>query len=149
MDFPAQSAKTCISPRKLIEDLKKKPVKVLASEHYMAIFENEDDIIFLTPDFKILSKLDLGGVIVTAPGIDVDFVSRFFAPKLGIDEDPVTGAAHCELTPYWAKKLNKTRLTARQLSRRGGDIFCELKDDRILLSGKAVKYMEARIDIET
>jgi predicted PhzF superfamily epimerase YddE/YHI9 len=122
MDFPSHPVKACPIPRELVEGLYKEPVEVLSSEDYIAVFENEDDIISLVPDFEILKRLDLRGVIVTAPGRKVDFVSRFFAPKLGINEDPVTGAAHCELTPYWANRLNKTRLMARQLSRRGGGI---------------------------
>ena len=84
---------------------------------------------------------------VTAPGDQVDFVSRFFAPKYGIPEDPVTGSAHCELTPYWAAKLNKTRLRARQVSRRGGEVTCELRGERVALAGSAVLFMEADIYI--
>ncbi|MEK8088647.1 PhzF family phenazine biosynthesis protein [Thermithiobacillus plumbiphilus] len=85
------------------------------------------------------------GVIITSPGIDVDFVSRFFAPKLGVPEDPVTGSAHCELAPYWANKLGKTTLAAKQVSKRGGNIICEIKADRVILSGCAVTFMEAEI----
>ena len=93
----------------------------------------------------LLGQLDLRGVIVTAPGTDVDFVSRFFAPKLGIPEDPVTGSAHCALAPYWAKRLGKNVLSARQVSRRGGNICCELKTDRVILSGSAVTVMTSEI----
>jgi predicted PhzF superfamily epimerase YddE/YHI9 len=100
----------------------------------------------LKPNFDALNKLDLRGVVVTAEGKEVDFVSRFFAPRYGINEDPVTGSAHCSLTPYWADKLNKTILSARQVSERTGYIECELKGNRVLLSGKAVKYMEGKIN---
>ena len=113
----------------------------------MAVFENEDDILSIDPDFESLKKLGLRGVIATAPGRNVDFVSRFFAPKFGINEDPVTGSAHCELTPFWANKLGKNRLFARQLSKRGGELVCELRDDRIFIYGKAVKYLEGRINL--
>ena len=146
MDFPAQPATPCTCPQLLIEGLGKAPVEVLSSEDYMAVFERAEDVIALEPNFDTLSKLDLRGIIVTAKGEDVDFVSRFFAPRYGINEDPVTGSAHCALTPYWAARLNKTRLSARQVSKRGGYVSCELKANRVVLSGKAVKYMEGRIN---
>lgn len=146
MDFPSQPATPCTSSPLLVDGLGKAPVEVLASEDYMAVFENERDVIALRPNFDALSKLDLRGIIVTAKGNDVDFVSRFFAPRYGINEDPVTGSAHCALTPYWAAKLDKTKLSARQVSKRGGYLECELKGSRVVLSGKAVKYMEGRIN---
>jgi PhzF family phenazine biosynthesis protein len=145
MDFPSQPGKPCECPPLLIEGLGNEPADVLTSEDYMAVFNNEDDVIALKPNFHALSDLDKRGVIVTARGKDVDFVSRFFAPRHGINEDPVTGSAHCTLTPYWAGKLNKTRLSARQVSKRSGTIECELKGDRVFLSGKAVKFMEGTI----
>ena len=147
MDFPALSTKQCAAPKALIDGLGKQPVKVLASEDYIAVFENEAAIRALAPDLSMLNQLDLRGVIVTAPGDQVDFVSRFFAPKLGIAEDPVTGSAHCELTPYWAEKLGKTSLRAFQASRRGGFIECELRGERVLLSGTAVTFMRAEIEM--
>ena len=107
--------------------------------------DSEDAVLSIKPDFAKLSELDLRGVIVTARGRDVDFVSRFFAPKLGIPEDPVCGSAHCALTPYWSAKLGKQVLRARQVSRRGGDIQCELKGNRVALAGHAVIFMEAEI----
>jgi PhzF family phenazine biosynthesis protein len=149
MDFPSQPGTPCHVPKELIEGLGKKPIEGLFSEDYIAVFESEKDIISLNPNFEALSQLEQRGVIATARGQTVDFVSRFFAPKLGINEDPVTGSAHCELTPYWAGKLNKTKLMAKQLSKRGGEIACELKSNRVFLSGKAVKYMEAKINIKT
>ena len=147
MDFPSQPGKPCAYPRLLVEGLGNEPVEVLSSEDYLAVFENEDDVITLKPNFHVLSKLDQRGVIVTAKGKDVDFVSRFFAPRYGINEDPVTGSAHCALTPYWADKLNKTKLSAKQVSKRTGYIECELKGDRVFLSGKAVEYMKGTIKI--
>jgi len=145
MDFPSQPGKPCATPPLLVEGLGKAPIEVLSSEDYMAVFENEEDVTDLKPNFDALSKLDLRGVMVTAIGKDVDFVSRFFAPRHGINEDPVTGSAHCALTPYWSGKLNKTKLSAKQVSKRTGYIECELKGNRVLLSGKAVKYMEGKI----
>lgn len=145
MDFPSQPGKPCETPRLLIEGLGNEPVEVLSSEDYLAVFENEDDVIALKPNFDALSKLDQRGVIVTAEGENVDFVSRFFAPRYGINEDPVTGSAHCALTPYWAGRLNKTKLSAKQVSTRTGTLECELKGDRVFLSGKAVDYMKGTI----
>jgi len=145
MDFPSQPGKPCATPPLLIEGLGKTPIEVLSSEDYMAVFENEEDVTALKPNFDALSRLDLRGVMVTAKGKDVDFVSRFFAPRHGINEDPVTGSAHCALAPYWAAKLNKTKLSARQVSNRTGYIECELRGNRVFLSGKAVKYMEGKI----
>jgi PhzF family phenazine biosynthesis protein len=145
MDFPSQPGKPCATPPLLVEGLGKTPVEVLSSEDYMAVFDNEEDVIGLKPNFDALGKLDLRGVMVTAKGKDVDFVSRFFAPRHGINEDPVTGSAHCALTPYWAGKLSKTKLSAKQVSKRTGYIACELKGNRVSLSGKAVKYMEGKI----
>lgn len=146
MNFPSQPPTPCARPQLLVEGLGKTPAEVLSSEDYMAVFEHERDVITLQPNFDALSKLDLRGIIVTAKGSDVDFVSRFFAPRYGINEDPVTGSAHCALTPYWAAKLDKTKLCARQVSQRGGYIECELKGSRVVLSGKAIKYMDGRIN---
>ena len=147
MDFPSQPPLPCSVAVEIIKGLGQEPVEVLESEDYMAVFEKEEDILSLDPDFESLKKLGLRGVIATAPGREVDFVSRFFAPKFGINEDPVTGSAHCELMPFWANKLGKNRLFARQLSKRGGELVCELRDDRVFIYGKAVKYLEGRINL--
>ena len=112
-------------------------------------FENEKTIREIKPDLAALAQLESRGVIVTAPGLSSDFVSRFFAPKFGIPEDPVTGSAHCALTPYWAKRLKKNKLVAKQLSKRGGTLYCELDGSRVLLSGNAVTFMEAEIAVQT
>ncbi|MDP1775686.1 MAG: PhzF family phenazine biosynthesis protein, partial [Moraxellaceae bacterium] len=98
-----------------------------------------------TPNMSLLAELDLRGVMVTAPGLKTDFVSRFFAPKLGIPEDPVTGSAHCVLAPYWAKHLSRSSMTAFQCSRRGGEVGCRLEGDRVFLTGRAVTFMQATI----
>ncbi|MGV3631656.1 MAG: PhzF family phenazine biosynthesis protein [Bacteroidota bacterium] len=112
---------------------------------YMLLFENEQQIRALKPDFSIISQLGGRGVIVTSPGEEVDFVSRFFAPQSGIPEDPVTGSAHTTLTPYWAGKLGKNELTARQLSERGGYLECKNLGGRIEISGRAKLYLKGEI----
>lgn len=145
MDFPSLPPKPCAFSETLAQVLGQRPIEVLAADDYLAVFDSEATVRALTPNQALLGQLDLRGVIVTAPGSDVDFVSRFFAPKFGIPEDPVTGSAHCELAPYWADKLGKSTLTAKQVSRRGGNIACEVKADRVILSGHAVTFMEAEI----
>lgn len=134
-------------PDALVAALGRTPREVWAANDYIAVFEDEETVRALAPDFARLQALDLLGVIVTAPGNDVDFVSRFFAPKIGIPEDPVTGAAHCELAPYWAQRLGKNGLEARQVSPRGGRLSCRLQGSRVILSGKAVTFMVAEIDL--
>ena len=148
MNFPAQPPEPCSSPKALVEGLGAKPTEVLAADDYLAVYESEAVVQSLTPDLARLCDLDLRGVIATAPGDNKDFVSRFFGPKLGIDEDPVTGSAHCELTPYWSKRLGSNVLRARQISRRGGDVLCEMAGDRVLLKGGAVTFMVGEIEID-
>ncbi len=148
MNFPAQPPKPCSPPKALIEALGAKPTEVLAADDYLAVFESQAVVQSLAPDFARLGDLDLRGVIATAPGDDHDFVSRFFGPKLGIDEDPVTGSAHCELTPYWSQRLSKKQLRARQISRRGGDVLCEIAGDRVRLKGSAVTFMVGEIEFD-
>jgi len=147
MDFPSQPPVPCAAPKELVDGLGKEPLEVLCSEDYLAVFSSENDLIELNPDMGILRKVGLRGVIVTAQGKRVDFVSRFFAPKLGVDEDPVTGSSHCALTPYWANKLNKKELHAHQVSQRGGELFCRDCGHRVIISGRAVKFMEGSITI--
>ena len=149
MDFPSQPPVPCDVPGELTKAFGKIPVEVLMSEDYMVVFENEEYVLSLNPDMEFLKRIELRGVIVTAKGKNVDFVSRFFAPKYGINEDPVTGSAHCELTPYWTDKLDKRKLTAKQISNRGGELICELKGNRVFISGKAAKYLEGKIHIKT
>lgn len=145
MNFPACPPTPCKLSETLAKGLGQRPVEVLAADDYLAVFDSEATVRAITPDMVLLGQLDLRGVIITAPGTDVDFVSRFFAPKFGIPEDPVTGSTHCALAPYWAGKLGKRTLSARQVSKRGGDLTCEIKADRVLLSGCAVTFMEAEI----
>lgn len=145
MDFPSQPPVPCTTPRELLDGMKRLPLEVLCSEDYFVVYSNEREIIELNPDMGMLKKLNLRGVIVTAQGSKVDFVSRFFAPKFGVDEDPVTGSAHCALTPYWSSKLNRKNLHAYQVSQRGGELFCTDCGDRVIISGRAVKFMEGSI----
>lgn len=146
MDFPSRPPIPIEPPNGLAEALgDKQPQAFYRSRDYFLVYETEQDIKDLTPDFFALSKMDTVGVIVTAPGDNSDFVSRFFAPGAGIAEDPVTGSAHCNLIPYWAKKLDKNNLHAYQISARRGELWCQLKGDRVLMSGKAVTYLKGEI----
>jgi predicted PhzF superfamily epimerase YddE/YHI9 len=122
---------------------------VLKARDLLCVFGSEDEVLALKPDFTKIAALDSFAVIVTAPGKDCDFVSRFFAPAKGINEDPVTGSAHCTLIPYWSARLGKTELFARQRSRRGGELWCRLRDDRVSIAGRAVMYSEGVIELES
>ena len=120
---------------------------VFKGDDYMVIVNNQDLVESCSPDFALLSQVDCRGIIVTAQGSDVDFVSRFFGPRVGINEDPVTGSAHCMLAPYWGERLGKSSMQARQLSRRGGDIECTLEGDNVILIGEARLYLKGEIYI--
>lgn len=148
MDFPAQPPVSCDIPKEIIEAFDTMPVECLKSEDYIVVFERESDIESVKPDFGQLVKLDLRGVIITSKSGRYDFITRFFAPKYGIPEDPVTGSAYTQLAPYWASKIGKKRFQVKQVSSRGGELTCEIRDDRVLIYGKAVKYMEGTINIE-
>lgn len=145
LDFPISGISRCAIPHEITRAFHKEPSEVWKSDDYMAVFENESDIISLSPDFRILSELDCRGVIATARSEHTDFVCRFFAPKYGVDEDPVTGSAFCKLIPYWVDRLGKKKLSAAQLSKRGGKLECELAEDRVLIAGQAVLYLEGTI----
>lgn len=148
MDFPTDELKKVSEQTLITEAIGKKPlVTYKGKTDYMLIYETQTEIEAMTPNFHLLNELDCRGVIVTAKGNTVDFVSRFFAPQCGIPEDPVTGSAHTTLTPYWSKKLNKKSLSAKQLSKRGGNIQCEYLGDRVKISGNAVCYLIGEIDI--
>ena len=148
LDFPAIFVDRIESADAIIAALGKQPVAIYKATDYLVIYDSEETIASLTPDFNALNKTDARGVIVTAPGNSVDFVSRFFGPGFGITEDPVTGSAHCALTPYWAQELGKNSLTARQISARGGDVFCELAGDRVKIGGYAALYLKGEIVLE-
>ena len=147
MDFPALAPWTCATPpAALIEGLGKTPDAVVQIEDdYFAIYESQEEVSRIHPDFRLLEKLHPAGVSITAPGEDADFVSRFFAPSYGIPEDPVTGSTHCSLAPYWAQRLGKTRLHARQISERGGELWCEVKGERVILKGNAVLTLRGEL----
>ena len=146
MDFPALPSTSMVIPDDLIDGLGGcEPAAVLSGQDLLVVLERESDVAELQPDLTALARLDGRGVVVTARGAEHDFVSRCFFPKLGVPEDPVTGSAHCQLAPYWAERLGKTRLAARQLSRRGGQVDCELQRERVVLRGQAVTYLTGRI----
>ena len=116
-------------------------------DDFMVVVESETEVKDMKPDFSQISKLDSRGLIVTAQGVDVDFVSRWFGPQTGVDEDPVTGSAHTLLTPYWSKKLGKNILNAKQLSKRGGFLICEVKDKAVEITGQAKLYLRGSIEL--
>ena len=145
LDFPVQPLSECDPPENLAKSLGAKPTAVLKGRDYFAVFDREQEVAVLNPDFKMIAALDTQGVIVTAPGGNCDFVSRYFVPKVGIDEDPATGSTHCALIPYWSNRLNKRVLHARQLSKRGGEFFCEDRGTRVGIGGNAVTYLEGKI----
>ena len=148
LDFPAAQFESYKDSAKVAEALNTEVKEALLTRNrLMVTLNSEKDVIKLTPDFSKLKELDARAVMVTAPGIDCDFVSRYFAPKVGINEDPVTGSAHCSLVPYWAKVLKKNKLHALQLSERTGELWCELSGDRVLISGYAITYMQGTISI--
>jgi predicted PhzF superfamily epimerase YddE/YHI9 len=147
LDFPARPAAACAVPEHLLRGLGAKPKEILKARDYLAVFESEAEVAALKPDFNLLSQLDCLGIIATAPGDKSDFVSRFFAPRAGVPEDPVTGSSHCSLIPFWASRLGKKELFAQQISRRGGEIFCRLMGDRVGIAGRSVVYSRGELEI--
>ena len=145
LDFPAQIPVICETLDNLATGIGETPVETLSNEDYLVVLESEEQVLNISPNHGSLSLLGLRGVIVTAPSKTYDFVVRFFAPKYGIPEDSVTGSAYTQAAPYWAEKMGKAQLTARQVSSRGGSVFCEVKNGRVVISGKAVKYMVGSI----
>jgi PhzF family phenazine biosynthesis protein len=145
MDFPVYEAVSCSpGPEDLVRALGREPKELLKAQNqnYLAVYEGEADIRAMAPDMELLKEVDCLGAIVTAEGEDSDFVSRYFAPRIGIPEDAATGSTHCTLAPYWAKRLGKRKLRALQLSQRGGELWCESLDERVRISAKAVRYAE-------
>jgi PhzF family phenazine biosynthesis protein len=147
LDFPSEPASKCDPPKKLAEGLRAQPREILKGRDYLAVFEREEDVAAIKPDFELLSALGTRGAILTAPGKDCDFVSRFFAPGAGIPEDPVTGSTHCALIPYWSERLGKRTLHARQISPRGGELFCEDRGERVGIGGSAITYVEGKLNL--
>jgi len=146
MDFPARPAQPVTASEELLVGLGRPPREVFAARDYLAVFASEDEVRGLAPDFGRLAQVDRA-VIVTAPGDRVDFVSRFFAPGLGVSEDPVTGSSHCTLVPFWSRRLGRKRLHALQVSPRGGELFCEDRGERVAISGRAVRFLQGTIEI--
>jgi predicted PhzF superfamily epimerase YddE/YHI9 len=145
LDFPSRPPILSVVLEVLVRGLGATPEKVFKARDYLAVFASEAEVRALKPDFAMLKTLDCLGIIATAPGDDCDFVSRFFAPGAGVDEDPVTGSAHCTLIPFWAQHLGKTKLFARQVSPRGGELFCELLGARVRIGGRATLYLHGEI----
>jgi PhzF family phenazine biosynthesis protein len=146
LNFPTDLIEPVELDEELISGLNLKPrLGLKGKTDYLLIYDKEEDIRNLTPDFNLLSKVNARGIIVTAKGEEVDFVSRFFGPQVGINEDPVTGSAHTSLTPYWAKQLGKSELTAMQLSARKGYLECKHLNDRVEISGKGKLYLSGEI----
>ena len=153
MDFPARPPEPLLKPPGLITSLKIEPTEVLKARDLLVVYDVQDVVKTIEPDFSALTALsrDLNvlGIIVTAPGNGkIDFVSRFFAPIVGVPEDPVTGSAHCTLVPYWARRLGKSELVAYQASKRGGELFCRYCGDRVVIGGKAVLFARGEILLE-
>jgi PhzF family phenazine biosynthesis protein len=145
LDFPSRHPEACELSPELAAMLGSQPEAIMKARDYMAVYASEEDIKKVAPDLDALKQMDTFGLIVTAPGKQVDFVSRFFAPAQGISEDPVTGSAHCTLIPYWSKRLGKKKLHAQQVSARGGELWCEDRGERVSISGKAVRFLEGSI----
>jgi len=148
LDFPSQPARACEAPAPLLSALGRKPRELFRSVDYLAVFETEAEVAALAPDMSLLATLDGRGVIATAPGRDADFVSRFFAPKAGIPEDPVTGSSHSALIPFWADRLEKKELFAKQISKRGGELFCRDAGGRVFMAGHSIVYCRGEIDVK-
>ena len=147
LDFPSRPPQPCSAPPELLRGLGLPPREVLKSRDFFAVYNSQAEVAALNPDMALLSQLDSLGVIATASGEDADFVSRFFAPKAGIPEDPVTGSAHSTLIPYWAGRLHKTEMFARQISRRGGELYCRHLGERVAIGGRAVIYCRGELEI--
>jgi PhzF family phenazine biosynthesis protein len=147
LDFPSRNPSVCERPKDIGKILGAEPSDVLCARDLMAVFDDEDIIRSMSPDFEAIAQMDWFALIVTAPGKTSDFVSRFFAPRVGIPEDPVTGSAHCTLIPYWSNRLGKKDLHAFQHSKRGGELFCTDMGDRVAIGGRAVTYLTGQIFI--
>jgi PhzF family phenazine biosynthesis protein len=149
LNFPAKNVTSCDLPL-LAKGLGQMPREIYQhnQERCVAVFDSEDIVYQLQLDLAVLKKLPHRGIVVTAPGKSVDFVSRTFYPQKNIAEDPVTGASHCLLIPYWAKRLNKKALHAKQISERGGELFCHIQDGRVLIGGHAVLYMSGTLILD-
>jgi predicted PhzF superfamily epimerase YddE/YHI9 len=147
LDFPARPPVAIELETPIRDGMGRPPLAALKARDHLLVYETQAEVAALSPDYARIAETDHFAVIATAPGDDCDFVSRFFAPRQGINEDPVTGSAHCTLTPYWAARLGKTKLTARQISARGGQLWCELHADRVRIGGDGVLYLRGEIEV--
>ena len=147
LDFPRNEVRRATTDPGVAAALGAEPVELWEGFQWLAVFEDEAAVRALQPDMAALVATGVHGVIATAPGRDCDFVSRFFAPAVGVPEDPVTGSAHTRLTPYWAERLGKSEFFARQVSARGGELWCELRGERVRIAGKARRYLRGEIDV--
>ena len=151
LDFPSRPPQKSSLPEKIRDGLNIQPIEVWKARDYLLVYNSEEEIKSINPNIAILNQINIdpGGIIVTAKSdeADIDFVSRFFTPQAAIFEDPVTGSAHCTLVPFWADRLNNTKLKALQISKRKGELLCELNEDRVVIKGKAVKYLEGFIEV--
>jgi predicted PhzF superfamily epimerase YddE/YHI9 len=147
LDFPLSVGEACETPSTLIEGLGAAPREAFRARDWMVVFEREDEIRALAPRMEVLAAAGARGVIATAPGIGADYVFRFFAPGVGVPEDPGTGSAHCTLMPYWARRHGRARLSSRQLSARGAAFACELRGERVGIAGQAVLFLAGTIEL--
>jgi predicted PhzF superfamily epimerase YddE/YHI9 len=147
LDFPARPPLPCSPPENLLRGLGQQPREVLKARDYFVLFGSQAVVAALRPNMELLAQLDSLGIIVTAAGDDADFVSRFFAPGAGVPEDPVTGSSHCSLIPFWAERLGKNELFARQISSRGGELFCRNLGERVGIAGRAVTFGRGHIEV--
>lgn len=147
LDFPSRPPVPCALPEALVRGIGCRPAETLRARDYVAVLGSEAAVAAVAPDLAALAELDCLGIIVTAPGEKADFVSRFFAPRAGVPEDPVTGSAHCSLIPYWAQRLGRQELFARQISRRGGELWCRLAGERVAIAGRAAVYLRGSIEV--
>ena len=145
MDFPSRPPGPVKVDSGLVTAMGDEPLEILAARDYLLVYRSASEVRALAPNMEALARIDRFAFIATAPGEDCDFVSRFFAPTKGVPEDPVTGSAHCTLIPYWAAKLGKTSLKARQISKRGGELFCRLNGDRVEMAGSAALFLRGHI----
>lgn len=146
LDFPARPATPSPLAQQVREALGASPREVLQAAALMAVFESEDEVRALRPNMEAVARLPCYGLVATSVGKDCDFSSRFFAPQVGIPEDPVTGSAHCTLIPYWSRQLGRTKLHARQVSARGGELWCEDRGSRVIIAGYCALYLRGEID---
>jgi PhzF family phenazine biosynthesis protein len=147
LDFPSRPPRPSDLEPDLVEAMGKRPLEVLKARDLVLVYKSEADVVALRPNFRKLAAASTFGVLATAKGDTVDFVSRCFFPAVGIDEDPVTGSAHCSLIPFWAERLGKKSLSALQRSERGGELFCELIGDRVHIAGRVVPYLKGEITV--